>query len=635
MSPRSKIPHTVNNTNQLRSMARRRGIELRTRSQSHKSASEALNSVSSEINGTPGKEYLNRSEPSPKSKVNIPLANPDKPSTDLRPKPKGIIRWIKYLPGRIRNFKDILFPIPTPEELERKEFLKLERKRNKLAIKECRKYGKLISEKLAQLGEREVIGNNTPDKPRKFKKIRFSLFSRDELFTKLILRVDTKPGHLPVYVRLSDLGRREFYSDEMLPTLAHFMEFKSDEAGVFAIVYRHGLDGLPEFVAAEDIWKKVPENKPPLTFPVGYGDNSARFDVDLDDCPHIIVAGATKQGKSNFINQIVCFWLYRGLTPQDLQLILFDLKLGMEFCYYAGLPHLYRDDPEDVRMEKEKLLLDPDKYEPSYIETGIIEDLDGVMPAFLRLRKIMNKRLQQIKHAGYKDFNSYNRAQFAAQKRLPYMVVIIDEWARISLSLGEEPQKLVAHMTNLARAAGIYFILGTQNPNVSVISNRISVNFSTRVVFKCSVGGSLAALSNQMAAGLEEKGRAILQDGGDNIKLQTPRISDGLIKAVVFKAITGKDKKSFSPVDMEEILQYSLDHFDGALDITKIYGVFRDKKVKWEWLFEALRDSEGKEFILSGTSYRIIPAGYHKGRSLERMDMGVVSTEIANSKSQI
>jgi len=624
MSPRSKIPHTVNNTNQLRSMARRRGIELRTRSQSHKSASEALNSVSSEINGTPGKEYLNRSEPSPKSKVDIPLANPDKPSTDLRRKPKGIIRWIKYLPGRIRNFKDILFPIPTPEELERKEFLKLERKRNKLAIKECRKYGKLISEKLAQLGEREVIGNNTPDKPRKFKKIRFSLFSRDELFTKLILRVDTKPGHLPVYVRLSDLGRREFYSDEMLPTLAHFMEFKSDEAGVFAIVYRHGLDGLPEFVAAEDIWKKVPENKPPLTFPVGYGDNSTRTDIDLDDCPHMIVAGATKQGKSNFINQILCFWLWRGLTPADLQLVLFDLKRGMEFSFYEGLPHLFKDTEEDAIAEKARKT-EVEDYIPVYIETGIIEELGEVMPALLRLRRIMDARLLHIKRAGHKDFNAFNRAQHSSQKRLSSMVVIFDEWARIRLSLGTEPENMLAEMTNLARAAGMYFIIGTQNPNVSVISNLISVNFSTRVIFKCSVGGSMAALGNQAAVGLEEKGRAILQDGGDEFKLQTPRISDGLIRSVVYKAITGKDKKSYSPVDLEEILQYSLDKLDGLLDIAKLFNIFRDKKVRLDWIKEALRDSEGQVFVLSGTSYRIRPAGYHKGRRLERTDIDRVS----------
>lgn len=601
-------------------MARRRGIDLRTRSKAFKNSSKSLKSTSSEINGNLGKELSNRSEKIGGKDIEISLENPDKPSTDLRRKPKGIIRWFKYLPNRIRNYWLILHPPLTPDELEKLEFLKLEKRRDKLAKKECRKYGRLISEKLAQLGEREVLGNNTPDKPRKIRKVRWSMFTRDALFTKLILRMNSDPKHLPQGIRTSELGRKDLYSDEMLPVLAHYMDFKSDEAGIFAVVFRHGLDGLPEFVAAEDIWKKVPVNKPLLTFPVGYGDNSTRTDVDLDDCPHMIVAGATKQGKSNFINQILCFWLWRGLTPQDLQLVLFDLKRGMEFTFYEGLPHLYRDDEEYVSSEKERVQIEED-YNPALIETGIIEVLGDVIPALLRLRKIMDKRLLHIKSAGHKDFNAFNRAQHSRQKRIPSMVIIFDEWARIRLSLGTEPENLLAEMTNLARAAGMYFIIGTQNPNTSVISPLIGVNFSTRVIFKCSVGGSMSALGNWSAVGLEEKGRAILQDGGDEIKLQTPRISDGLIKAVVYKAITGKEKKFANAIDLEEILQYSLNNLDGMLDVAKLFQKFREKHVRLDWLKEALRDAEGNEFVLGGTSYRVLPRGYRTARQLIRVDI--------------
>jgi hypothetical protein len=638
MTPHSKIPENITDTNQLRSMARRRGIKLSTRSQPQKNSSVVLESVASEVSGDPGQEHSNLSQPTPRTKTNIPLEDPDKPSTDLRRHPRGIIRWAKLLPGRIKRYWLILRPPLTPEQMEQREFEKLERYRDRLCKREARKYMHILSRKLGQLGEREIIGNNTEGKPRKLRLVRWTGIARDELFTKIILRMDTDPAHLPSYVRVSDLGRREYYADEMLPTLAHYMEFKSDEAGVFAIIYRKGLDGLPEFVAAEDIWRKMPENKPPLTFPVGYGDNSTRMDIDLDDCPHLLVGGATKQGKSNFINNILCFWLHRGLTPQDFQLVLFDLKRGMEFCFYEGLPHLYHDEEDVIAFEKQKVQeADDDKqtYEPKIIETGIIEDLVDVVPAMLRLRKIMDQRLGHIKNAGHKDFNAFNNAQHSSQKKLPALVVVFDEWARIRLSLGGGPEVMLAEMTNIARAAGMYFILGTQNPNSTVISSLISVNFSTRIIFKCSVGGSMASLGNQAAVGLEEKGRAILQDGGDQFKLQTPRISDGLIKAIVFKAITGKDKKSFSPIDLEEILQHSLNHFDGALDVSKLFAVFREKKVKWEWLVDALRDAEGKEFELGGTPYRVMPAGYHKGRRLERTDTDTVSAKIANSKSQI
>lgn len=631
MTAHSPIPKNITDLNLLRSMKRRRGLHMITRSKTHQSVSSPTSATSSEIQGHPGEEASHLSETVPGSNVDIPLADPENPSTDLRHHARGLIRKIKLFPNRVRRYWMILFPPLTPEQVEDLEIRKKVKLFNKLCRKECKKYGRVISDKLAQLGQREIIGNNTEGKPRKIIKIRYTKFGRDELFTKCILRIDTDPRHLPSYVRLTDLGNKDYYSDEMLPTLAHFMEFKSDEGGAFAVVYRHGLDGLPEFVSAEDIWKKVPENKPLLTFPVGYGDNSIRIDVDLDDCPHLIVAGATKQGKSNFINQILCFWLWRGLTRADLQLILFDLKRGMEFSFYEGLPHLYHDEADEIEKERKKHLSslgDSEPYNPAIIETGIIEDLSDVMPALRRLRRIMDKRLSQIKAAGHKDFNSYNRAQHSSQKKLPSIVVIFDEWARIRLSLGTEPESMLAEMTNLARAAGMYVIIGTQNPNAAVISPLISVNFSVRVIFKCNVGGSMASLGNQAAVALEEKGRCILQDGGDQFKLQTPRISDGLIRAIVFKAITGKDKKSSSPVDLEEILQYSLDHFDGELGQTKLFAVFRDKKVKWEWLVEALRDSEGKEFDLSGTSYRIAPPGYHKGRRLERNDVAIETPDV-------
>jgi hypothetical protein len=615
MTPISKVPRTVKNTGLLRSMVKRRGMKLETTSRKQSSSAGPVQNVAVTRNGRLSTEHANQSDPTGGKKVEIALDDPDHPSVSLKRQPKGIIRSLKHLPARIKHFLMILRPPLTPDELERREFLRVEQSRNKLCIREGNRYGKMASEKLAQLGMRELLGSPSPDKPRKLKLVRWSMITRDELFTKIILHMDTSPRHLPHYVRVSELGRNPLYADEMLPTIGHFVKWNSDDYGVTLTIFRHGLDGLPEFVAAEDIWKKVPVSKPLLTFPVGYGDNSARTDVDLDDCPHMIVAGATKQGKSNFINQMICFWLWRGLTIQDLQLILFDLKRGMEFTFYEGLPHLYRDDEEWILEQQ-----DHEKEDRSFITTGIIEELKDVMPALLRLRQLMDKRLMFIKNAGHKDFNAFNRAQHSRQKKMPSMVIVFDEWARIRLSLGTQPENLLAEMTNLARAAGMYFVIGTQNPNTSVISPLIGVNFSTRLIFKCSVGGSMAALGNQSAVGLEEKGRGILQDGGDEKKLQTPRISDGLIQAVVYKAITGKDKKFTNALDMEEILQYALDNLDGLLDVNKLYQIFREKKVRRNWLITALREAEGQQFILSGTTYRISPRGNHVARSLIRED---------------
>jgi hypothetical protein len=134
------------------------------------------------------------------------------------------------------------------------------------------------------------------------------------------------------------------------------------------------------------------------------------------------------------------------------------------------------------------------------------------------------------------------------------------------------------------------------------------------------VGASMAALGNQAAVGLEEKGRAIFQFGGDEKKLQTPRIVDSLIQSVVFKAITGKDKKFSNAVDLEEILQHALDNQDGWLDIAKLYQIFREKTVRRNWLIAAMKEAEGKQFILSGTTYKVSPRGSHTARHLDRVD---------------
>ncbi len=591
-------------------MARRNGIRLDHTSHALTNSSGKLEAVGKSKIGRDSRELDATSEPIGK-KFEVPLEQVDKPSVNLKRPLRGILLKLKHLPNWFRSRWLILHPKLTPDQLEERHALAVQRARDKLAMREGRAYARLVSHKLAQLGMREIINSPSPDKPRRLKLVKWSMVSRDELFTKVVLRMNTDPRSLPSYVQVSKLALDPLFANELLPTLAHFVKWDCNDGGVFLTIFRHGLDGLPDFVACEDLWKKIPESKPPLTFPVGYGANSERIDVDLDDCPHLIVAGATKQGKSNFINQMICFWLWRGLMPTDLQLILFDLKRGMEFTFYEGLPHLYKDKPSEAGIRT------TDGVRP-FIETGIIEDLSGVLPAMHRVREIMDDRMLFIKRKGHKDFNAYNRTQHSRQSRMPALVVIFDEWARVRLQV-PGADSLLAEMTNLARAAGIYFILGTQNPNREVISALTAINFSTRVVFHCSIGGSMAALGDQSAKDLDIRGRAILQDGGDQKKVQTPRISDTLIRAVVYKATTGKELRGgqiANGTDLVEILEYALDHMDANLDILKLYNVFREKGVRQHWLQDALRQAEGQDFVLSGKYYTVLPRGNHLPRRM-------------------
>jgi hypothetical protein len=611
MTPQSKIPRNIKDTNLLRSMFHRRGMDLSTTSRHHKASAETIIAVADPKDGQPGQDHSNLSVPVRGKKKEIDLDDPDHPSTDLRKHARGLIRKIKQFPGKVRNLYTILRPPLTPDQAEKKEFERVEKARNALCMKEAKFYARQLSDKLAQLGERELLGSPDPNKPRKLKKCRWSMISRDELFTKIILRMNTNPRHLPSYVKVSELARNPLYADECLPTLGHFVKWTSDDWGVAVTVYRHGLDGLPEFVTTDELWKRCPQNKPPLTVAVGFGDNSSTHFIDPTQYPHLLISGGTGWGKSNMINQILCFWLSRGLKPNELQLILFDLKRGMEFSSYENLPHLYHDD---------------------YIKTGIIENLDGVLPTLSRMQDVRDKRMDQIKHAGFKNFQDYNRGVKSAD-RLSAIFLVFDEWAKIRLSrsgagtypvrgvrnFGLEAEDLLAEFTNLARAAGMFVILATQHPSREVLSGIIMINFPTRIILNSSVGGSLAALGTQSAFGMEVQGRAILLDRGQEIKLQTPMISPETIKAQVYRAITGKDLRYTDGIDLQQIFQYSLNNLDGFLDIVKLYEIFRIKKVRKDWLQKALREAESQEYIISGVKYKVSPRGNHLARQLIAM----------------
>ena len=659
MSPRSKIPTNIHDTNLVRSMARRRGMVLKTISHFFRNSSSPLANTSTAHGGKMGKDHNNISEAVHPKPSDAEVEDALKPSIDLSKQPKGIVRWVKRFPGRVKKIYQTIHPPLTEEQIEELEAARREKALDKLCILEARKYAARASDKLAQLGMRELLNSPDPNKPKKLKKVRWSGFFRDALGNKILLVMDTNPKHLPVYVRVSELGRNPLYSDEMLPTLNKYSQWNSEDWGVGLTIYRHGLEGLPERVSTDELWKRCPDNKPPLTVAVGFGDNSSTHFINPATYPHLIISGGTGWGKSNMVHQIISFWLHRGIQPSDLQLVLFDLKKGMEFNSYENLPHLYRDD---------------------VIQTGIIEDLEGVLPAMRRMQEVRDTRMETIKHAGYKNFEDYNLG-VPVEKRIPAVFLIFDEWAKIRLSrsgtgakalvasvlrlakeaeaiisqrrtltgthrrvdisdvlinfgkevlklrqskhFGLEAEEMLAEFTNLARAAGMYVILSTQHPSKEVLSGIIMINFPTRIIFNSSVGGSMAALGSQGAFGLEYKGRAILMDRGQETKLQTPFISQETINAIVHKAITGKDIGRVTGIGIETILQHSLEKLDGNLGITKLYQIFRTKEmggVGWDWLKAALHEAEGKEYILSGTTYRVIPAGYKVARRLIRIE---------------
>jgi len=654
MTSPAKIPAALKSTRRVVSFAKRHGIRLDKTSREYTAHSGAgLEAVSVPLGSDVARPHESEiSRPVQAEALDLPVADPMRPSVDLRKRPRGLLRRIRNLPGKLRHYWQLLRPPLTEEEIEAREEARRIAGLDQLCAKEAKKYAGMVREKLWQLGERELVrqvaslGGQALKVKRKY--VLIDAYARDEDFNVIFLRLNTDPKYLPAYVEGTKLVRDQVYADELLPTLKHPVRWDSDEAGVFLTIYRHNLDALPTMVPAEEFWKRFDVNGlPPLAFPVGVGDNSLRKWIDLDECENLIVAGGTGWGKSVMMNNILGFLLWRGVRAADVKLVLFDLKHGLEFGHYDGLPHLYTDEGIG----------------------GIVYTIDDVMPALDRLLKIRDERLAILKRHKCRNIHEYNKGR-RADLRLPYLLIAIDEWAAIRLTktlsggakltvsllrgiaeryaslildgnddgkttvqllldfakevlayrktakFGDEAENKLVALSSQGRACGMHIILATQNPTKEVLTGLITVNFHSRIVFNTgNVGGSMAALGTQSAYGLRVKGRCILRYGGDEIELQAPFVSRSLTQDIVHYAITGKHLGS-SAVDLEEILQYALEHFSGELDLDKLFATFQEKGVRRAWLREQLKTHELTKVVLSSQTYMITKRGNGKPRRL-------------------
>jgi hypothetical protein len=411
----------------------------------------------------------------------------------------------------------------------------------------------------------------------------------------MTLKIET----LPIGVMLTDIVEQKTMT-EISPSTGIPMKGELDVNGIRIIGYPAGKKGIQTFVAISTLWDEMPDNSPMLSFPVGIGENGYRYYKDLDDCPHLLIVGGSKQGKSNLINVILCTYLKR-LIPNQVKFILFDLKQGMEFTFYKGIPHLLEDPEHNI--------------------AGIIESIEQVMPALQGISRIMIERMNLIKAAGFKNINDYN-ARRSGSNRLYSLVVIFDEYAQIGLEFGAAADKLIANLSNMARAAGIYIIIGSQYPRGDILTTLATINFQVRIAFNMTGPSSEAMIGGWEAKGLSPRGRAIFQDFDKKPEVQTPRINDSTIKAIVKRAITGEPgEQKYQPVDMEEIIEYALNQLDGNLDSRKLFLFFYGKIGKHK-LENMLKDAEGKTFSIRGKEYLITEArGSYRKAIAKNIDM--------------
>jgi hypothetical protein len=235
MPPKSKIPTRIKNTNLLRSMARRRGIRLETISQEQSSQSDLLDNRSKSHGGHMGQargEHI--SEATTHRDPNIPAPeNIDKPSVDLSRHSK--IKWLWWrIRGRLRLYRRSLFPKRTQEEIEDRAWKKQEREYNKICKREARGYMKTISLAMARIGQ-EIQGG-----PVSTKKVSWSMVTRDEAFTKIILCLDPNPAHQPAYLMLSTLNKDTRWSNGLSAALGTRVSWQVGDFGAICTILRPG-----------------------------------------------------------------------------------------------------------------------------------------------------------------------------------------------------------------------------------------------------------------------------------------------------------------------------------------------------------------------------------------------------------
>jgi len=311
--------------------------------------------------------------------------------------------------------------------------------------------------------------------------------------------------------------------------------------------------------------------------------------------PHLLIAGTTDSGKSTAINGNICTMLRNNPTPETLQLALFDMKEGVEFSYFEGLPHLFEG-------------------------IGIVDDPEKALKVAMPILKAeMDRRLRIIKQH-YKNVREYNLHRYKGN-RLPMLVVIFDEIATLVDMFGSYFINPLTTLARTGRAAGIHLVISTQYPKADVIPTLITLNFPARLAFHMTNGASMSVIEDPRASDLVGKGRAVLYHQNEYTTVQIPYVSDDEIRATVSEIITGKHVKA-EAFDIDKILAYALENYGGNLHQDALFQVFR-KVITQKKLRTVLNELADSSTVvnLSGTPYKVIRGtGGTNPRRLVRLD---------------
>jgi hypothetical protein len=411
---------------------------------------------------------------------------------------------------------------------------------------------------------------------------------------------------LPYNVDMEDLR-----SDETLENLSAgcrrivTVEYSNSGTNMYYAISRlDSADGIPNKIPYSRVidWYPVASHaKTPWAAGVTK-DRKAHY-YDFESQPHILIAGSTQSGKSNHVNQIIATLVTMN-SPEEVRLLLVDLKGGIEFTHWAGLQHQLRP---------------------------MVKRADQVLEALQYLRSLMEHRLTRFEKVKAKNLASYNAK---SQQKIPRIICIVDEMATL-LGLDKLTSDIHTELRVLSsqgRAVGVHLVLCTQHSSVDVLPGWVKTNMVLRISGKMpSHQASMVILDSVSAATLPNiPGRLVFSVGRYEVIAQSPFISDSEIERAVTlsKAFPAPDNTEFETDTVDEevteasdesadelryqLIEMALTRFEGKLSANKIHEIVGNDVITLRELRKIVADiiEDAKEGIAhNGKLFKINRSG--------------------------
>ncbi|MBB7278236.1 DNA translocase FtsK [Escherichia coli] len=367
---------------------------------------------------------------------------------------------------------------------------------------------------------------------------------------------------------------------------------------------------------------KFRDNPSPLTVVLGKDIAGEPVVADLAKMPHLLVAGTTGSGKSVGVNAMILSMLYKA-QPEDVRFIMIDPKM-LELSVYEGIPHLLTEVVTDMKDAANALRWCVNEMERRYklMSALGVRNLAGYNEKIAEADRMM----RPIPDPYWKPGDSMD-AQHQVLKKEPYIVVLVDEFADLMMTVGKKVEELIARLAQKARAAGIHLVLATQRPSVDVITGLIKANIPTRIAFTVSSKIDSRTILDQ--AGAESLlGMGDMLYSGPNSTLPV-RVHGAFVRDQEVHAVVQDWKARGRPQYVDGITSDSESEggaggFDGAEELDPLF----DQAVQFV--------TEKRKASISGVQ-RQFRIGYNRAaRIIEQMEaQGIVSEQGHNGNREV